>query len=116
GELKSQTNARGQLTSFTYDRLSRMSTRIEPEGTTTWTWGTSAASRNVGALVAVSSPGFHEAYVYDALARPSVVTRTVAGRSLVSQLSYDGLTGRLDVLAYPSTTGAARLRVRHHYD
>ena len=116
GELKSQTNARGQLTSFTYDRLSRMSTRIEPEGTTTWTWGTSVASRNVGALVAVSSPGFHEAYVYDALARPSVVTRTVAGRSLVSQLSYDGLTGRLDVLAYPSTTGAARLRVRHHYD
>jgi RHS repeat-associated protein len=116
GELRSQTNARGQVASFTYDRLSRPLSRSEPEGTTTWSWGTSVANRNVGALAAVSSPGFHEAYVYDALARPSVVTRTVAGQSLVSQLSYDGLTGRLDVLAYPSTTGAARLRVRHHYD
>jgi len=44
------------------------------------------------------------------------VTRTVAGQSLVSQLSYDGLAGRLDVLSYPSATGTPRLRVRHHYD
>jgi len=116
GELKSQTNARGQVASFTYDRLSRVTARTEPEGTTTWVWGASAASRNVGSLAAVSSPGFHESYQYDPYGRPSMVTRNAAGHSMVSQQTYDAVTGLPDVFSYPQTTGTAGLRVRHHYD
>jgi len=116
GELKSQRNARGQMTSFTYDRLSRVTARSEPEGTTTWAWGTSAASRNVGSLAAVSAPGFHESYQYDQYGRPSLVTRSAVGFTMVSQQTYDGVTGLPDVFGYPQTTGAARLRVRNHYD
>jgi RHS repeat-associated protein len=33
-----------------------------------------------------------------------------------SQQTYDATTGLPDVLAYPQTTAAARLRVRHHHD
>jgi len=116
GELKSQTNARGQVTSFTYDRLSRVVSRTEPEGTTTWIWGTSTANRNIGSLAAVSAPGFHESYQYDPYGRPSIVNRTAADFTMVSQQTYDGVTGLPDVFGYPQTTGAARLRVRHHYD
>ena len=116
GELKSQTNARGQVTSFTYDRLSRVMARTEPEGTTTWTWGTSVASRNIGALAAVSTPRFRESYQYDPYGRLSVVDRAAAGLSMVSQQTYDATTGLPDVFAYPQTTASARLRVRHHHD
>ena len=79
GEIRSQTNARGQTTTYTYDKLSRAVSRVEPEGTTTWTWGTSASSRNIGSLASVSAPGFQESYQYDSLGRPSVVTTTIAG-------------------------------------
>jgi len=116
GELKSQTNARGQVASFSYDRLSRMSTRVEPEGTTTWLWGTSAANRNVGFLAAVSSPGLYESYQYDSFGRPSIVNRIAAGYTMVTEQTYDGVTGLPDVFGYPQTTGGARLRVRHHFD
>jgi RHS repeat-associated protein len=116
GELKSQTNARGQVTSFAYDRLSRVITRTEPEGVTTSSWGASVANRNIGSLASVSSPRLQESYQYDSYGRPSTVSRTAAGFSMVSQQTYDSVTGLPDVLHYPQTTGSTGLRVRHHYD
>jgi RHS repeat-associated protein len=116
GELRSQTNARGQVTTFSYDRLSRPLTRSEPEGTTTWKWGTSASSRNIGSLASVSSPGFGESYLYDAQGRPATVTTVIGGVTLMTRHSYDSTSGRLDTLTYPATYGTTPLRVRHHYD
>ena len=116
GELRSQTNARGQKTTFTYDRLSRPLTRKETEGTTTWTWGTSASSRNLGSLARVTSPGFRETYKYDSKGRTSVVTTTIAGQSFTAKAAYHATTGALDVLTYPASTGPGPLRVRHQYD
>ncbi|MGB5102584.1 MAG: FG-GAP-like repeat-containing protein, partial [Steroidobacteraceae bacterium] len=116
GELRSQVNARGQVTTYGYDRLSRTTTRTEPEGTTTWTWGNSASSRNIGVLSSVSGPGFQESYQFDALGRPTTSTRTVAGAVLVTRQSYDPVTGWPDVLTYPVSTGSTPLRVRSHYD
>lgn len=115
GELRSQRSPRGDVTSYAYDRSSRPITRDEPEGRTTWTWGASVASRNVGALAAVSSPGFQETYQYDALGRPAVATTTIAGTTLVTRRSYAAATGLPDVLTYPSA-GTSSLRVRHHFD
>ena len=48
GELKTVTNAKSQDVDFTYDKLSRPLTRVEPEGTTTWTWYASSASCTAG--------------------------------------------------------------------
>ena len=116
GELKSETNARGQTTTLAYDRISRTVSRQELEGTTTWTWGRSPAARNLGGLQSVSSPGFQATYAYDALGRPSAQTITAFGGTFVTQYGYDTGSGRLDTLAYPSDSGTAPLRVRHHYD
>ena len=85
GEIRSQTNARGQKTSYSYDKLSRAVSRVEPEGTTTWTWGTSTSGRNIGSLGEVSAPGFQESYQYDSTRRPSTVTTTIAGATLVAR-------------------------------
>jgi len=116
GELTSQTNARGQTTVYAYDLLGRPLTRTEPEGVTSWTWGHAAAAMNVGALSAVSSPGFQEAYAYDAYGRPASVTRTVAGTTLVTSLAYDAATGLLGTLTYPTVPGIAPFRLQHVQD
>jgi RHS repeat-associated protein len=116
GELRSQTNARGQATTYAYDSLGRPTSRVEPEGTTSWTWGSSASAANVGALESVSSPGLQETYGYDYLGRPASITRAVGGQLLVTRLSYDGTNGLLDTLTYPAPTGVAPLRLKHGYD
>ena len=116
GELKSQTNARGQKGTYTYDQLGRPISRAEPEGVTTWAWGHSSAAFNIGALASVSSPGFQESYTYDSSGRPTAVTRSVAGSTLVTSYSYDAATGLLDTLTYPTVTGVAPFRLKHVFD
>lgn len=116
GELRSQTNARGQTLTYAYDALGRLVSRVEPEGTTTWTWGASASSANIGQLESVSSPGFQESYRYDALGRLTSVSRSVAGQLLDARFAYDTVTGALDTLTYPSRSGATPLRLKHSYD
>jgi RHS repeat-associated protein len=116
GEVRSESNARGQSISYTYDRLSRRLTRQEPEGTTTWTWGRTWSARNVGSLYSVSSPGWQATYTFDSVGRPSVETVSAYGSSFVTRLSYDSATGLVDTLTYPAVAGSTPLRVRHHFD
>jgi hypothetical protein len=47
-------------TQTTFDHWSRPTQRIEPEGTTAWTWGTSATVWNIGRLASVTGPGYSE--------------------------------------------------------
>ena len=109
GELKSQVNGRGQGTTLTYDQLSRVLTRVEPEGVTTWTWGSAPADRNVGSLVSVQGPNISERFTYDTLGRPATATRLVQGASLAIAYTYDPVTGLRDTMSYPSASwrGAA---------
>lgn len=116
GEVRSETNARGQTVSYTYDRLSRRLTRQEAEGTTTWTWGRSWGARNVGSLYSVSSPGWQATYTFDSVGRPSVETVSAYGSSFVTRLAYDPANGLVDTFTYPAVAGSTPLRVRHHYD
>jgi len=116
GEVKRQVNGRGQVTAYTWDRLGRPLTRLEPEGQTTWTWGSSAAEYNVGALVSVQGPNVGERYSYDHLGRLSSVARDVQAQSLVQSYSHDPESGALDVATYPSSDGLSPLKVRHRYD
>ncbi len=58
-----------------------MTTRTEPEGTSSWTWGSSTAAHNIGRLAAVAGPGLAESYTYDGLGR-------LTTRSITSDATY----------------------------
>jgi RHS repeat-associated protein len=118
GQLTQQTDAKTQATSFTYDALSRPLTRVEPEGTTTWTYGTladnTASNKYVGRLKSVSAPGgYQETNVFDAKGRPQTVTFT---EDTAYQLDYAyNNQGQLDTLTYPTSTSSYRLKLQFAY-
>ncbi|MBP9593197.1 MAG: hypothetical protein KBE42_14070, partial [Steroidobacteraceae bacterium] len=109
GELASQTDAKSQSLSFTYDKLGRPLTRVEPEGTTTWIWGTSATAKNLGRLASISSPGgYAESYVYDSLGRPAQQQVTVDGTAHTINQTYSASSGWPATLEYPLSTSGYR--------
>jgi RHS repeat-associated protein len=121
GEQVSQTDARSQSVSMTYDPLGRLTTRNEPEGQTVWTWGTSAAAHNIGQLEKVTSPGdptvpgdqYKEEYLYDVSGRTQTVTYTQGGTYSVDYGYSD--QGHLETVTYPTSTSGYRLKVRYLY-
>ena len=60
GEVVAWTDANGRSFAAAYDALGRKVSRTEPEGTSTWTWGSSAAARNVGRLQSKAGLGYAE--------------------------------------------------------
>lgn len=120
GELKSFTDAKNQTTTFTssdpnspYDPLGRPVTRSEPGLTTTWTWGTSAGSYNIGKLASVSTSGdsaYSESYAYDNVGRLS--QQTIQG--LTFDLTY-GTHGAVYSMMYPTTTNGCRVKLIYSY-
>jgi RHS repeat-associated protein len=115
GEMLSQTDAKNQSLTMTYDALSRPLTRTEPEGTTTWTWGSSAAAREIGQLKSVSGFGYAESYDFDALGRPVQTTITADATYVINQ-DYSATTGLPESLTYPTSTSGYRLRLKYDYD
>ena len=113
GEATSQTYAKGQTTSFTYDALGRRTSRTGAEGTSTWTWGSSAAARNIGRLQSVSGPDYGKSYTFDSRGRLS--TRSIiADTSYQYDYAYNGL-GQLHTLTWPTSTAGVRFKARYGY-
>lgn len=116
GELVSQTDAKSQTTTFQYDLLGRMTQRTEAEGTTTWTWGTSTAAKNIGKIASVTAPGsYSETYSYDSLGRALEVTYNQDGSSYTVTNGYDSTTGLLITTAYPVSTSGYRFTAKYEY-
>jgi len=71
GEVTSQKDAKGQTsdeqTTFEYDKLGRMTKRIEPDATSEWTWGTLHTLDEIGRLKKVTGPGYEEQLDYDTI-------------------------------------------------
>ncbi len=121
GELVSGTDSKGQTFSATYDALSRPLTRLEPNAatSTTWTWGSSSASFNIGQLASVSSTEngntYTENYSYDGRMRLQSKTIAIPGDgSYTFDYAYQPNKGWLDTLTYPATTGS-RLTLKYTY-
>ena len=122
GELYTQTDAKSQVVTFTYDTLGRPLTRVEPEGTATFIYGTTGTgpNRNIGRLASVSSPGsFSETFTYDSLARLQTSTTNASASSFQVDNSYNTNTGLLETTTYPTSTTAvagSRFKVKYEYD
>lgn len=117
GEVVSQTDAKAHQTSFGYDLLGRLTSRIEHDPTgnvqNTWTWGNDPARRNIGRLESMSSPGYSDSYEFDIHGRPS--RRTInTGTNHVFDYTYNAF-GALATLTYPTTTGSPRFALSYEY-
>jgi RHS repeat-associated protein len=113
GEVITETTARNQTATYTYDALGRVTQRQELEGTSTWTYGSSAALKNIGRLTNVAGPGYSESYAFDSLGRPSTTTIN-ADVTYTYTYAYDATTGFLDNITYPGSIGVP-LRVKYAY-
>lgn len=109
-ELVSWQDAKNNSFSTVYDLLGRMTSRSEPEGTSTWTWGSNPSLYNVDKLAQVSGYGYTENLSYDSASR-------MAGRQIISDSTYQysytyNTQGLLSTVIYPTspipsgTTGA----------
>jgi YD repeat-containing protein len=105
-QLVSQTDARSQTSTFTYDLLGRLTQRVETDMTAAWTYDT--AEYGIGKLAAASATGsaagpnaFQRTLTYDSLGRPSRVATTIDGTPYTIAGTYDA-SGRLSQVTYPS--------------
>lgn len=125
GERVHWTNGKGQTTYASYDALSRLIVRQEPDLYTRWIWGTSASSHNVGKLVNVctgaaypctSSYYYSESDTYDSLSRLSqrAISIPAIGTSTYTW-QYNATTGLLDTLTYPVSTSGQALVLKYAY-
>jgi RHS repeat-associated protein len=125
GELKTQTDAKGQISTFSYDLLSRPLTKTMQDGantiTSAFTWGQSSTAWNIGQLerMQISGTGvtqYAEAYVYDSVGRLSQTTYTEgAATNYLVNYAYDAGHGLLSKITYPTSTGSFRLPIQYEY-
>ena len=120
GELISYKDAKLQNFTFDpYDALGRPTKRTEPDLVTTWTWGNSAASFNIGKLGSISAVGaatYSESYTYDNAGR--LTKRRITPSPIGAQdfdITYDSTTGLTDTLTYPTSTSSYRLKLQYGY-
>jgi RHS repeat-associated protein len=117
-ELVSYTDANSHSFGMAYDALGRMTSRSEPEGTSTWMWGHTAAAHDIGALDSVSGYGYSEALSYDALGR--LATKIITSdQTYQYDYSYNSIGG-LDTVTYPVSpaptgTTATRFKIQYGY-
>ena len=91
----------------------RVTSRVEPEGTSTFTFGTSAAAKNIGKLAGMSGPGYSEGFTYDSIGR--LQQRSIAADATYAiRITYNN-QGTLDTLTYPVSTSSYRLKLQYEY-
>lgn len=115
-ELRQQTDAKSQQTTFGYDVLGRMTQRTEPEGTTNFYFD---GTKPKGALDRITAPGVNKDFFYDTLTRHNKTTTQVTG-SGAGNGSYDvsrsfGIGDRVETITYPAST-AYPLGLQVRYD
>ncbi len=99
-------------TTAAFDVLGRVTQRVEPEYTSTWSFdsyaGGGTCTKGVGKLCeVVTTIGEDRKYVYDSLGRALNTLMSVSGKlgtapSFAAAVAYDATTGRVKSQTYPS--------------
>jgi len=96
GQILTQTNARGQTTTFSYHNDGRLNTIISPEGTTTYSYNGNKQ------LTGISSPGsVARSFTYDNYGRVNTAAENISGSNFSTTFTYDSY-GRLNTRTHPS--------------
>jgi len=96
GRIKTQTNARNQVNTYTYLDDGRIDNVVNPEGTTSFSYNTNKQ------LTGVSSPNnVGRTYGYDTKGRVTSVAENIAGSNFSTSFTYDSY-GRLGTRTHPS--------------
>jgi YD repeat-containing protein len=100
-------------TVMTYDKLGRMLTRSDADGSSTWIYDTSPGGKGIGKLWKVARAGgdFEREHLYDDKGRPSEVRTTIEAETFSIQTEYETTTSRVKKVIYPGGTFA----VTHGY-
>jgi len=109
GELVKQTDAKGQLTTMTYDTLGRMTQRVEPGMTSDWKYD--GAYYGKGKLQsAKTSNGYIGTRYYDAYGRPllNIANLGVGNPLFFTSIAYD-TAGRVSEQYLPSGVTTKRI-------
>ncbi|MEQ1890558.1 MAG: RHS repeat protein, partial [Alphaproteobacteria bacterium] len=105
GLITQQTDARGIVSTFTYDAAGRVLTRSFPsapaENVAYVYDATAGGNKGVGRLTSLTDASGAHAYAYDARGNVILETRTIAGLGYVTGFAYD-LADNLVTLTYPS--------------
>lgn len=110
GQLRWQKDAKDQTMTMTYDVLGRMTSRVAPEGTSTWAYD-QPGTKGIGKpWKVIGADGYTETYTYDTLGRPSRTTQVLSGSTFNTTTTYDSF-GRLYTLIYPNG-----FQLRHGYN
>jgi RHS repeat-associated protein len=110
-QLTQRTDARGVITTYSYDTLNRPyqvvynvgSTGVPATPTVTYTFGTTPVQFNNGRLITLATAGVEtDTFTYDLLGRTTSASKNVTGAKTYN-LSYGhNLGGELSTLTYPS--------------
>jgi RHS repeat-associated protein len=100
GELATQTDARGIVTTMGYDLLGRLTGKNSPLASRRWVYDHSSVGK--GQLYQASGGGQTQTHSYDSLGRIKQTLTQIGGASFTEKFAYDGVFGRLKAMSFPS--------------
>ncbi len=114
GQLKSQTDAKAQVTALAYDEFGRLTAKTNPTQNGYWyhdrtaagAWCAGGLGRLCESRAGQPAPSnaviVSETVTYDALNRPQQTSTAQGGRTFTSSVGYDTQTGRIVRQTYPT--------------
>lgn len=109
GGVNTRTDARGVVTSYSYDGLNRPiqisynvgATGVPPTATVGFTYGSSPAGNNNGSLISMTDGTGSESYSYDPMGRMTQLAKVINSVNYTIGYHYNS-ADELDTLTYPS--------------